>query len=148
MIESRPLKQLYNCHVYKYMVLLCCIRNIKYENLLISMAVLFSCGDGGKDSLTFFNISPNFYPFLPMIKMRKKMTVGFVLMRVSPTYENKVFDKLSKLLEVIEIHPLFGEYDFIAKVESVGYEHIGEIVNKIRTIEGITDTQTLSAIDY
>jgi DNA-binding Lrp family transcriptional regulator len=80
--------------------------------------------------------------------MRKKMTVGFVLMRVSPKHETEVFDKLSKLLEVIEIHPLFGEYDFIAKVESVGYEHIGEIVNKIRTIDGITDTQILSAINY
>jgi DNA-binding Lrp family transcriptional regulator len=48
---------------------------------------------------------------------------------------------------VIEIHPLLGEYYFIAKVESVGYESIGEIVvNKIRTIEGITDTKTLTAI--
>ena len=70
-------------------------------------------------------------------------------MRVSPRNEYEVFNKLSKLLEVIEIHPLFGEYDFIAKVQSVGYEHIGEIViNKIRTIDGITDTQALAAIDY
>ena len=67
-------------------------------------------------------------------------------MRVSPKHESEVFNKLSKLLEVTELHPLFGEYDIIAKVESVGYEHIGEIVNKIRTIDGITDTQTLAAI--
>ena len=77
------------------------------------------------------------------------MTVGFVLVRVAPKHEKDVFNKLSKLLEVIEIHSLFGEYDLLAKVESVGYEHIGEIVvNKIRTIDGITDTQTLAAIDY
>jgi len=74
------------------------------------------------------------------------MTLGFVLMRVSPKHETEVFNKLTKLLEVIEIHPLFGEYDIIAKVESVGYEHIEEIVNKIRTIDGITDTQTLTTI--
>jgi len=67
-------------------------------------------------------------------------------MRVSPKHEKEVFNTLTKLLEVIEIHPLFGEYDLIAKVESAGYENIGEIVNKIRTIDGITDTQTLAAI--
>jgi DNA-binding Lrp family transcriptional regulator len=80
--------------------------------------------------------------------MRKKMTVGFVLIRVSPKHETEVFKSLSKLLEVVEIHPLFGEYDLIAKVESVAYEHIEEIANKIRTIDGITNTQTLTAIDY
>jgi DNA-binding Lrp family transcriptional regulator len=75
--------------------------------------------------------------------------IGFVLMRVSPKHEKDVFNKLSKLLEVIEIHSLFGEYDLLAKVMSVGYESIGEIVvNKIRTIDGIIDTQTLAAIDY
>ena len=75
--------------------------------------------------------------------------IGFVLVRVSPKHEKDVFNKLSKLLEVIEIHSLFGEYDLLAKVESVGYESIGEIVvNKIRTIDGIIDTQTLAAIDY
>ena len=75
--------------------------------------------------------------------------LGFVLMRVAPAHEKDVFKKLTKLLEVVEIHPLFGEYDLLAKVESVGYESIGEIVvNKIRTIEGITDTQTLAAIHY
>lgn len=75
--------------------------------------------------------------------------IGFVLVRVSPKHEKDVFNKLSKLLEVIEIHSLFGEYDLLAKVESVGYESIGEIVvSKIRTIDGIIDTQTLAAIDY
>lgn len=75
--------------------------------------------------------------------------IGFVLVRVSPKHEKDVFNKLSKLLEVVEIHSLFGEYDLLAKVESVGYESIGEIVvSKIRTIDGIIDTQTLAAIDY
>lgn len=88
-----------------------------------------------------------FFPFL-LTKMRKKTALGFVLIRVSPKHEKEVFNTLTKLLEIIEIHPLFGEYDLIAKVESVGYEHIEEIVNKIRAIDGITDTQTLVAIDY
>ena len=75
------------------------------------------------------------------------MVTGFVLMHVSPLHEYEVFNKLSKLPEVIELHPIFGEYDLIAKIESKDFESIGKIViNKIRTIEGIVDTKTLTGI--
>ena len=43
------------------------------------------------------------------------MVIGFVLMHVSPLHEYEVFNKLSKLHEVIELHPLFGEYDLDSK---------------------------------
>ncbi|MBE3123038.1 MAG: Lrp/AsnC ligand binding domain-containing protein [Thermoplasmata archaeon] len=75
------------------------------------------------------------------------MVIGFVLMHVSPMHEYEIFNKLSKLHEVIEVHPLFGEYDLIAKIEAEDYESIGEIIiNKIKTIEGIIDTTTLTGI--
>jgi len=68
-------------------------------------------------------------------------------MHVSPLHEYEVFNKLSKLPEVIELNPLFGEYDLIAKIEAEDYESIGEIIlQKIKTIEGITDTMTLTGI--
>ena len=75
------------------------------------------------------------------------MVIGFVLMHVSPLHEYEVFNKLSKLHEVIEVHPLFGEYDIIAKIEAKDYESIGQlIINKIKTIDGIIDTKTLTGI--
>ena len=75
------------------------------------------------------------------------MVIGFVLIHVSPLHEYEVFNKLSKLKEVIELHPLFGEYDLIAKIEAEDYESIGEIIlQKIKTIKGITDTKTLTGI--
>jgi len=76
------------------------------------------------------------------------MAIGFILMHVSPKHEQEVLTNLLKLFEILEVHPLFGEYDFIAKVQSVWYEHIEEIANKIRTIEYITNTQLLAAINY
>ena len=77
------------------------------------------------------------------------MVIGFVLMHVLPLREYEVFNKLSKLHEVRELHPLFGEYDLIAKIEAEDYENIGEIiVNKIRTIDGITDTKTLTGLRF
>ncbi len=54
------------------------------------------------------------------------MVIGFVLINVSPLHEYDVFNRLSKIPEVIELHPLFGEYDLIAKVEAKDYESIGE----------------------
>jgi DNA-binding Lrp family transcriptional regulator len=82
-----------------------------------------------------------------MIKEKIKMVIGFVLMHVSPLHEYEVFNTLSKLPEVIEIHPLFGEYDLIVKIQAEDYESIGEIViHKIKTIEGITDTKTLTGL--
>lgn len=75
------------------------------------------------------------------------MVIGFVLMHVSPLHEYEVFNKLSKLHEVIEVHPLFGEYDLIAKIEAEDYESIGQIIiQKIKTIDGITDTTTLTGV--
>jgi DNA-binding Lrp family transcriptional regulator len=75
------------------------------------------------------------------------VAIGFVLVHVLPLYEHEVFNKLSKFHDVIEIHPLLGEYDLIAKIESAGHENIGEsIIKKIRTIDGITDTRTLTTI--
>jgi len=75
------------------------------------------------------------------------VVIGFVLMHISPLHEYEVFNKLSKLHEVIEVHPLFGEYDLIAKIEAEDYESIGEIIiNKIKTIDGIVDTKTLTGI--
>ena len=75
------------------------------------------------------------------------MVIGFVLMHIAPLREYEVFNKLSKLHEVIEVHPLFGEYDLIAKIEAEDYESIGEIIiQKIKTIHGIIDTTTLTGI--
>jgi DNA-binding Lrp family transcriptional regulator len=75
------------------------------------------------------------------------MAIGFVLMHVISQHENRVFNKLSKIPEIIEIHSLFGEYDLIAKIEAKDYESIAEIIiHKIKTIDGITDTKTLTGI--
>ena len=76
------------------------------------------------------------------------MEIGFVLMHVSPLHEDEVFNKISKIPEVIEVHPLFGEYDLIAKIQAKDYTSIGEIViHKIRKINGIIDTKTLTGMN-
>ena len=73
------------------------------------------------------------------------MAIGYVLINTAPAHEHEVYTKLSKIPEIVELHPLFGEFDLIAKVEPEDFEKLGElVVNKIRSIKGVIDTKTLT----
>jgi len=77
------------------------------------------------------------------------MAVGFVLINVSPAHEHDVYNKLSKIQQIIELHPLFGEYDLIAKIDATDFEELGTIIiNKIRSIAGVLDTKTLTGLTF
>ena len=73
------------------------------------------------------------------------MAVGFVPIGTEPTKERQVYDMLLRIEEIVELYPLFGDYDLIAKVEAGDYNTIGEVVvAKIRSIEGVRTTKTLT----
>ena len=75
------------------------------------------------------------------------MAIGFVLINAAPAHEHEVYTKLSKVPEIVEVHPLFGEFDLIAKMDAEDFEKLGEIVlNKIRSIKGVIDTKTLTGV--
>jgi len=77
------------------------------------------------------------------------MAIGFVLITIAPTHEHDVYNKLSKVPEIIELHLLFGEYDLIAKIEADDFEDLGVVVvNKIRSIDGVIDTKTLTGTKF
>lgn len=68
----------------------------------------------------------------------------YVLVRVKPTYEQKVHEHLRTLKEAKEVHPLFGEYDFIIKVEGKTHDEIAKtILEKIRSQDGVAATKTM-----
>ena len=73
------------------------------------------------------------------------MAIGFVLISTTPAHENEVYNKLLRVPEIVELHALFGEYDIIAKIEAENFDKLGKIVvNKIRCIDGVMDTKTLT----
>ena len=77
------------------------------------------------------------------------MAIGFVLVTTAPAKEHQVYNSLLNIEEIIEIHPLFGEYDIIAKIEAEDFDALGRIVvDKIRTIAGVIDTKTLTGIKF
>lgn len=75
------------------------------------------------------------------------MPIGFVLITTAPGKEHNVYNALLNMSEIVELHPLLGEYDIIAKIETKDYNELGKIViSKIRTIDGVIDTKTLTGI--
>jgi DNA-binding Lrp family transcriptional regulator len=72
------------------------------------------------------------------------MATGFALITISPLHEKEVFQKLSDMPQVVEVHPLFGEYDILVKIEASNIDMIGKVVIKnIRAIKGVMDSKTL-----
>ena len=73
------------------------------------------------------------------------MAIGFVLIDVAPVRENYVYNELSKEPEIVELQPLFGKYDLLAKIEAEYYDKLASIIiNKIRSITGVIGTKTLT----
>ncbi|MFQ6021028.1 MAG: Lrp/AsnC ligand binding domain-containing protein [Candidatus Aenigmatarchaeota archaeon] len=73
------------------------------------------------------------------------MGIGYVLISTAPAKEHETYSELEKVTEIVELHPLFGEYDLIAKIEADDFNELGSIVvDKIRSIDGVIDTKTLT----
>ncbi|MCI0496959.1 MAG: Lrp/AsnC ligand binding domain-containing protein [Thermoplasmata archaeon] len=68
--------------------------------------------------------------------------IAYVLISTEPGMEQAILKTLQKAEGIVEIHPLFGEYDIMGKVEAEGITHLSEIVEKIRQVEGIKGTKT------
>ena len=72
------------------------------------------------------------------------MAIGFALLSISPLNEKEVYDALNNMPAITEVHPLFGEYDILVKIECGDIDAIGEvIIKKIRSLKGIVDSKTL-----
>ncbi|MGA1822170.1 MAG: Lrp/AsnC ligand binding domain-containing protein [Thermoplasmatota archaeon] len=77
------------------------------------------------------------------------MVIGFILISTAPAKEHDVFKSLMNVPEIVELHPLFGEYDLIAKIEARDFNTLGQIVvEKVRSIAGVIDTKTLTGIKF
>jgi len=72
------------------------------------------------------------------------MAIGFALISISPLNEKQVYETIKNMPQVIEVHPLFGEYDLLVKIECKDIDAIGEVViRNIRATKGVMDTKTL-----
>jgi len=76
---------------------------------------------------------------------KKNGCICYILISTAPAKEYIVYNKLIELREIVELHPLLGWYDIIIKIKIENSKKLGNfVVNKIRKINGITDTRTLT----
>ncbi|MFW6130616.1 MAG: Lrp/AsnC family transcriptional regulator [Atribacterota bacterium] len=74
--------------------------------------------------------------------------IAFILLTIRRDADKDILDDIkNKILNfpyVIEVNPLFGEYDLIVKVENDDVNNIAKfVIEKIRKIDGVNDTKTL-----
>jgi len=87
-----------------------------------------------------------------MVEEMKGSYRVFVMVDTYPGQDERVLEQLLKLKEVIEVHFISGEYDLLAVVEASLFgktifttiQEVSQlIVQRIRKIEGVRDTNTL-----
>lgn len=77
------------------------------------------------------------------------LTIAFVAIKTEPGKEHSVYLALQRVAEVAELHPLFGEYDLIAKIEASDLETLGQIiVSKVRALPGVLSTKTFAGTKW
>jgi DNA-binding Lrp family transcriptional regulator len=77
------------------------------------------------------------------------METAFILLKTEPSREREVYSALIEVPEVVETHALYGEYDLLAIVECDTSKNLTSILmEKLRQIEGVRETETLIAVDY
>ncbi|HEX9817088.1 MAG TPA: Lrp/AsnC ligand binding domain-containing protein, partial [Candidatus Thermoplasmatota archaeon] len=66
------------------------------------------------------------------------------LIRAAPTREHDVYRALLSVREIVEIVPLFGDFDMIARLDAPTLEGMEQIVKeRIRPAAGVAHTKVL-----
>ena len=76
------------------------------------------------------------------------MVVGVCMINVELGKENAVRKEISRVDGIRELLHLFGEYDFIAILETEGLKSLNDTVDIIRTLKGVTTTKTIIGAEF
>lgn len=71
---------------------------------------------------------------------------AYVLINCLPGNEKEIISNLKKIPEVVEINGIWGKYDIFVKIASIEPSDIDKVIEKIRSISEITDTDTMHVI--
>lgn len=77
------------------------------------------------------------------------VATAFILITVAHGMARKVYEQLSKINGVVQVHAIAGPYDIIATIQGSDFNAIGNlIINKIQPIDGIERTITCNVIEF
>ena len=76
------------------------------------------------------------------------MPMAYVLINTEPKNMEKVVTTLEKLDSVVEVFPVYGVYDVIAKVQAESMEKLKDIVTwKVRSLDDVRSTITMLILE-
>ena len=77
------------------------------------------------------------------------MDTAFVLFKTEPSRERDVYLALSELDSIVETHALYGEYDLLACVTCEDAKELTTLlIEELRSIDGVLESQPLIAVDF
>lgn len=77
------------------------------------------------------------------------MATGYVLINAKPGMEFQAFQEIKEMDNVVDATILFGDYDLLIKVVADDMGTIARtVVDKIRQVEGVSDTKTLAGAEF
>ena len=76
------------------------------------------------------------------------MEQALILGKISHRVPSNIVGKFRKIDGVNEANLIFGPYDFYATVKTETKEEMGNIVYKIRSIEGVLDSLTCYVVSF
>ncbi len=71
------------------------------------------------------------------------MVIGVTMVNVSPGREKDVYMSIKDMKNVREIYHVFGEFDFVVIIQANSLSELNSTVDEIRSVEGVTRTQTV-----
>ncbi len=76
------------------------------------------------------------------------MTMAYVLINTEPKHMESVVKSLEKLDAVVEIFPVYGVYDVVAKIQAETMEKLKSIVTwKVRSLNDVRSTITMLILE-
>jgi DNA-binding Lrp family transcriptional regulator len=76
------------------------------------------------------------------------MPMAYVLINTEPKHMENVVSTLEKLDSVVEIFPVYGVYDVVAKIQAETMEKLKDIVTwKVRSLDEVRSTITMLVLE-
>ncbi|MQY61693.1 Lrp/AsnC family transcriptional regulator [archaeon] len=76
------------------------------------------------------------------------MPMAYVLINTEPKHMESVVESLEKLDAVVEIFPVYGVYDVVAKIQAETMEKLKGIVTwKVRSLDEVRSTITMLILE-
>ena len=75
------------------------------------------------------------------------MTTAFIMINAEIGSEDQLEEELRKLNNVREVHPVYGAYDIVVKVEAETMDQLKEVISRIRKLDKIKSTLTMTVME-